>query len=116
MLLLPIMHLYNSTFTGWESHLLDHTATKVDGFNCKIPFFKVGAHQQIHFTFMCKQNISIEAGLIDANGELLVAIEKWYHAGEYNLKIDVQHLQDGLHFLSIKSVGRFLVKGIEIIQ
>jgi hypothetical protein len=114
------MHLYNSTFTGWESHLQNHTievndASKLDGFNCKIPFFKTDINAKIIFTFHCKQNVSIEAGLINANGELLMAVEKWYHTGEYDLILDLNNLEAGLHFLSIKSVGKFTVLGIEIL-
>jgi hypothetical protein len=115
------MHLYNSTFTGWESAFQDHDKTDiqtktVEGFNCKIPFFKNANDSKIHFSFTSKQNISIEAGLLNANGELLVAVEKWYHAGEYTLPLDVSNLSEGLHFLSIKTVGRFLVNHINLLQ
>jgi hypothetical protein len=113
------VHIYNSSFTGWQSDLrqaIDNNSIeqKTDGFNCKIPFFKVNHNSKIFFSFNCKQNISIEAGLISKDGELLVAVEKWYHHGEYTLILDVSNLQNELHFLSIKSVGKFVVLGIEL--
>lgn len=112
-------HLYNSNFTGWESELMDNEVLEPKpiekGFNCKLPFFKSDVAKRILFSFQCKQNISIEASLLTAHGELLMAVEKSYHLGDYVLTIDISNMDAGLHFLSIKSIGKFKVTGIKIV-
>jgi len=111
-------HLYNSNFTGWESELMDNEVLEPKpiekGFNCKLPFFKLDIAKRILFAFQCKQKIAIEASLLTAHGELIMAVEKSYNLGEHALSIDINNLDEGLHFLSIKSIGKFKVTGIKI--
>jgi len=113
-------HLYNSNFTGWESELMENEVMESipveKGFNCKLPFFKTSEAKRILFSFTCKQNIAIEASLLTAHGELLMAVEKSYHLGEYILTIDISNIENDLHFLSIKSIGKFKVLDIKIVE
>jgi hypothetical protein len=44
-----------------------------------------------------------------------MAVEKSYHLGDYVLTIDISNMDAGLHFLSIKSIGKFKVTGIKIV-